>query len=431
MSTPPPSGQPHPLPPPGEPSGQPPGQPSGQQPAPQQLPAPTQPVYASAPPVGGAFRRGFGLGAGASLGAGLVLTVFGIVGSLLFGLVVAGLIGAAVSAGAPSTGQPTTTTVWGNPDADKRLISFEVTGVILGDSSDGGAFVAGTYGYKVAEQIDNLEASDADGLILEMNTPGGTIYGSRAIADAVERYQKRTGRKVMAYVRGMSASGGMYAMAGADEIVVDYGTLVGSIGVIMGPFERYRDVTALQGTLLSPGVEAQGGITQEYLTQGKGKDFGNPFRDMTPEERKVMTEGLQSEYTQFVDWVSAKRGIPADTIRNTLGAYVYGPKEAIANGLADQMMGRDEGFRRAAEINGLDPDNTRVDRVQSDDFLTLLLGGKAGQQSQGGQGTAGAKNGTSPDDGTQASSARPGVLCTGGPIVLAFRGDLASVCGAD
>jgi protease-4 len=283
-----------------------------------------------------------------------------------------------------------------------------------------------------AEQ-GNLDASDADGLILEMNTPGGTIYGSRAIADAVERYQKRTGHKVMAYVRGMSASGGMYAMAGADEIVVDHGTLVGSIGVIMGPFERYRDVTALQGTLLTPGVEAQGGITQEYLTQGKGKDFGNPFRDMTPEERKVMTEGLQSEYAEFVDWVSSHRGIPADTIRNTLGAYIYGPKEAIANGLVDQMMGRDAGFRHAAEMNGLNPDDTRVDRVQSDDFLTLLLGGQADQQSaDGAQGTTpGTKNGTNGDAGTQATSARPGVLCTGGPIVLAFHGDLASVCGAD
>jgi len=412
MTSPPPSGPPHPLPPPGQ-----------------------QPVYPvpPPPPPAGAFRRGFGLGAGASLGAGLVLTVFGIVGSLLFGFIVAGLIGAAVTAGAPAAGQPVTNTVWGAPDADERLISFEVTGVILGDSSDGGAFVGGTYGYKVAEQIDKLDASDADGLILEMNTPGGTIYGSRAIADAVERYQKRTGHKVMAYVRGMSASGGMYAMAGADEIVVDHGTLVGSIGVIMGPFERYRDVTALQGSLLTPGVEAQGGITQEYLTQGKGKDFGNPFRDMTPEERQVMTEGLQNEYAEFVDWVSTHRGISADTIRGTLGAYIYGPKEAVANGLADQVMGRDEGFRHAAEMNGLDPADTRVDRVQSDDFLSLLLGGNAGSNSaDGSQKTDGAKKGAKDGEaGTQASSARPGVLCTGGPVVLAFHGDLAAVCGAD
>jgi protease-4 len=96
------------------------------------------------------------------------------------------------------------------------------------------------------------------------------------------------------------------------------------------------------------------------------------------------------------------------------------------------MMGRDAAFRHAAEMNGVDPDNTRVDRVQSDDFLTLLLGGKAGAENKaGGPGDNVTQNGTSTDAGTQATSARPGVLCTGGPIVLAYRGDLAAVCGAD
>ncbi|MFP5345715.1 MAG: S49 family peptidase [Actinomycetes bacterium] len=333
-----------------------------------------------------------------------MLTVVGAVASVLFGLVLAGIVGAAIGAGASNANKPVTTTVWGKPDADGRLVSVEVTGVIMGDSSDGGAFVTGTYGYKVAEAIDSLGKDDADGLILEMNTPGGTIYGSRAIADAVERYQKRTGHTVMAYVKGMAASGGMYAMAGADQVIADHGTLVGSIGVIMGPFQRFRDVTGLQGSLLTPGVEAPGGITEEYLTRGKGKDFGNPFRDMTPEERAVMEAGLEQEYTGFVDWVSQKRGIPAQTIRDDLGAYIYDPETAISKGLVDRVMGRDDGYRHAAEMNGLDPADTRVDRVRSDDFLSLLLGSK--------------------------SKGEPaGALCTGPATVLAFSGDLASVCG--
>lgn len=375
-------------------------------------PPPPARVVAPAPQPG-SFRRGFGLGAGASLGAGLVLLVLGTVGSLLIGLIMIGLVGAAIGS-APAAGRPVTTTVWGDPGAEHRLVSVEVTGVILGDRSDGGAFIGGTYGYEVAEAIDSLDAEDADGLVLELNTPGGTIYGSRAIADAVERYSERTGHQVMAYVRGMSASGGMYAMAGADEIVVDHGTLVGSIGVIMGPFERYRDVTGLQGSLLTPGIETEGGITQEYLTQGKGKDIGNPFRDMTPEEREVLTTGLASEYDAFVDWVSKQRDIPADTIRTELGAYIYGPSAAIDNGLADQMLGREEAFRHAAEMNGLDPEDTRVDRVQSDDFFTLLFGAQRPESRQSGERPA----------GTGA-----GVMCTGGPLVLAFHGDLAAVCG--
>jgi protease-4 len=376
-------------------------------------PRPLPPPVPPPPPRRtGSFARGFGLGSGAALGAGLVLGVLAVVGSVIAGLILAGLVAAVGDAAAPR--DPITTTVWGEPGAEHRLVSVEVTGVILGDTSDGGLFGGGTYGYEVAETIDALEADDADGLVLELNTPGGTIYGSRAIAEAVERYQKRTGHQVLAYVRGISASGGMYAMAGADEIVVDHGTLVGSIGVIMGPFQRYRDVTALQGTLLTPGVEAEGGITQEYLTQGRGKDLGNPFRDMTEEERAVLTAGLAAEYDAFVDWVSTHRAIPAQTIRDELGAYVYGPNDATTNGLADAVMGRDDAFRRAAEINDLDPDDTRVDRVESDDFFTLLLGGSAGAQEPA----------AVTEDGVPV-----GVVCTGPPITLAFHGDLAAVCG--
>lgn len=368
---------------------------------PPSFPPPVHPAYPPPRPPG-AFRRGFGLGAGASLGAGLVLTVFGLVGALMLSVLVAGLVS---TVGGADDDELVTTTAWGDADAPNRLVSLEITGVILGDESDGGVFGGATYGYQVAQTIDALESGDADGLVLEMNTPGGTIYGSRAIADAVERYQERTGHKVMAYVRGMAASGGMYAMAGADEIVADHGTLVGSIGVIMGPFERYRDVTALQGTLLSPGVEAEGGISQEYLTQGRGKDFGNPFRDMTPEERAVMTAGMEREYTAFVDWVSQQRGIPAQTIRDDLGAYVYDPQTANGKGLVDALMGHDEAFRHAAEMNGLDPEETRVDRVRSDDFLGALLGVQA-----------------------QNDPAPMGVVCTGAPLVLAFHGDMARVC---
>ena len=63
-----------------------------------------------------------------------------------------------------------------------------------------------------------------------------------------------TGKPVVAYVSGISASGGMYAMAGADEIYADHGTLIGSIGVIFGPFVTYNDVRAIDGGILGGGV---------------------------------------------------------------------------------------------------------------------------------------------------------------------------------
>ena len=163
------------------------------------------------------------------------------------------LVGLVSGGGETASSSPVTETVWGEATPTSRLIAVPVTGVILGGASDGATFGGSTYGYEVADTIDALEADDADGLILELNTPGGTIYGSRAIADAVERYQERTGHQVMAHVQGMSASGGVYAMAGADQIVADHGSLVGSIGVVMGP------VPALPRRHGHPGLAAGAG----------------------------------------------------------------------------------------------------------------------------------------------------------------------------
>lgn len=382
---------------------------STQQPPPDAPPPVWHPVPAPLPRQPSPFRRGFGLGLGASLGAGLAL---GAVGLGLVVVLVLALVGFASGAGESEPGVPVTETVWGEPGAAGRLIAVPVTGVILGGQSDGATLGGATYGYDVADTIDALGAEDADGLVLELNTPGGTIHGSRAIADAVERYQKRTGNQVMAHVQGLSASGGVYAMAGADQIVADHGSLVGSIGVVMGPFQRFRDVTGIPGSLLEPGVTTEGGITEEYLTRGRGKDFGNPYRDITEEERAVLGAGLDREYGEFVAWVSQARGIPAQTIVDELGAFVYDGYTAVDRGLVDRVLGRDEAYRYAAEMNGADPDDTRVDRIVGPGFLESFLAANA------------------PVDGVGAAAVEPGrsVVCTGAPLVLAHHGDLAAAC---
>ncbi len=392
------------------------GAPSAQpavQPSP---PMPPQPVFLPQPPRERSFRRGFGLGAGAGLGVGTVLLVLGIIGSLITALIYGAVIGAAVS-GASGPRISGLETIWGSETATpaQTVLAIPIEGVIQAEGGDGFALTASTYGYEIARTLDGLGTDDAAGVVLLMNTPGGTINGSRAIADAVERYQRRTGKKVVAFVQGMSASGGMYAMAGADRIIADHGTLVGSIGVIFGPFVRYRDVVATSGSILEPGVSTTGGITQEYLTQGKGKDFGNPFRDMTAQERKVMTDGMANEYGEFVAWVARNRDIPAQRIIDDLGAYIYDPKTAIAKKLIDAQLGPDEAFRDTMQLMGLDAATARIAKRKAASALEQLLG--ASSRIYGYQAAAPA--------GTKASS----VLCTGAPQPLLWHGPVTAFCG--
>lgn len=381
---------------------------------PPRTPLPAGPPAPSRPP--GGFKRGFGLGAGAALGAGLIAMIVGVVGfALLAGLLA--LVGSTVSS-APSTTEAPLETVWGPEDAGTTIREIAVTGPILTDSGSGGIglFGLGTYGYDVAEQLDAMDKGDADAVLLSMDTPGGTITGSKAIADAVERYQQRTGRPVVAFVRGMSASGGMYAMSGADEVIADYGTMIGSIGVILGPLQRYRDVTAIEGGLLGGGVTTDGGITSEYFTKGKGKDFGNPWRAITPQERRVISAGMDDEYAAFVRQVSEGRGIPERVIRQDIGAYIYSPQQAIDNGLVDRQMGADEAFRRIATIAGGDPDDARVVAPAPLGFLESLT--SAGSDAEP----------TQAQLDRAASTIRRSEVCAGSAGVMAVHVQVANLC---
>ena len=116
---------------------------------------------------------------------------------------------------------------------------------------------------------------------------------------------------------------------------------MGSIGVIFGPFERYKDVKATTGSLFTEGYVTTGGIEYSYLTKGRDKDFGNPFRDMRAEERETLLAGMQNVYDDFVSEVAKGRDLEPSVIVDKLGAHIFDPKTAIANGLIDSQMGID------------------------------------------------------------------------------------------
>jgi protease-4 len=331
-----------------------------------------------------------------------VLTVsFGMVLVLL--LVLAGLAGLA---GDADGRRPLSASYVAGDRGGERLLAIRVSGVILGEGESGLFGPAGTFGYTVKDQLRQAaEDESIHGVVLEMDTPGGTIFGARAIADGVEDYQKRTGRKVVAYVSSLSASGGMYAMAGADRIVADHGTLTGSIGVIFGPITFYDRPTAIDQGALVGGVETRNGITVEYVTAGRGKDAGNPFRRLTAEERGVIQRGVTRSYGEFVGWVSERRGIPREEIVRRIGAHVYDEQTARELGLVDEIGSRDDAYARAAQLAGVD--RWRVDRVDQAD------GGLLGRLAR---------------RPTAEQAEKSWSLCTGQPAMLAYSGDLAALC---
>lgn len=360
----------------------------------------------------GTFKRGFGMGAGLGLGLAITFVALAIIGGIVAVASTAAAVASVTSAGASTA----LGTLWGEPGAEGKLRAISVTGPIMTDPSEGGLLVVGSFGYEIAEQFDALEEDDADGVVLLVNTPGGSITGSKAIADGIERYQERTGKTVLVHVEGMSASGGVYSTAPADAIYADHGSLVGSIGVIFGPFQRFNDVVATSGNLFESGVTTTGGITEEYLTKGTGKDFGNPFRDMTDQERQMFDTMLETEYTNFVDHVAQNRDIEATTIRDELGAFIFSNDEAQEVGLIDGTLNREEFFTKAATEAGLEPEDTVVEVVEGPTGLEALLGASRAM----GTSLPIAELG----EGYQVSTG----FC-GGQTPLVFTGKLSAVCG--
>lgn len=305
--------------------------------------------------------------------------------------------------------------VYGDDGSRNKLLSIPVRGVILGEEPDGGGGLFGSlgvvYGYTIKEKL--LEAADdssIDGVILELETPGGTIFGSIAIADGVREYQKRTGKPVLAFVAGISASGGMYAMAPADLILADHGSLLGSIGVTMGAFEYWNGLVATEGGLFGGGVTTSGGIEFQPITAGRGKDIGAPYRRLTDEERRVLQQGVDNAYADFVRHVSEARDIPEATIRDRIGALVYDNKTAQELGLIDGTANREAAYVEAARLAGLQGDDWQVVREKSDFGLFSGLFSIGGEEKPG----------------VADSSARG--ICFPPYTILAYHGDIAALC---
>lgn len=294
----------------------------------------------------------------------------------------------------------------GTSGADDVVLVIDVEGPILADGGGAGLFggvVAG--GDTIKEQLEAAaDDDDIDAVILRLNTPGGSVVGSELITDGVAAVQA-AGKPVVAHVTEISASGGMWAMAPADRIVASNGSLIGSIGVILGPLSRYTDVVAIDGGLLGTGVETTGGIDQFYITAGTGKDAGNPFRDLTEAEQQMFQALVDGSYDDFVDHIATNREISPSAIRSELGAGIFNAADAVENGLIDETGNFDRAHELAAELAEL-PDDYDVRAVTVDlGFLGALLG--------------------------QSSEPQPADLsglCSSTPMAHAYFGDLATYC---
>lgn len=280
------------------------------------------------------------------------------------------------SAGSGSDSGGTQKFVYGNSASSNEILSISINGPIYSQSEVEqdplySLFGVGlTNGDKVKEELfmaaknDNVKA-----VILDINSPGGMINASTAITDGVKYFQEKTKKPVYAYISGLGASGSYWVAASGDKIVSDTGSLTGSIGVILGSLPYYNEPISLGD------VTTRQPIKVTTMSAGKYKDVGNPFREITPEEKQMLQTGLDYEYNIFVDYVATRRGIEPVKLRNVIGAGIYSNGQAKEYKLIDSMATREATYMDLAIKAGLNENNYKVVRQEPEGgFLGSLFG---------------------------------------------------------
>jgi protease-4 len=251
-------------------------------------------------------------------------------------------------------------------DSTDKIALINVVGEIFSDPEE--AF-DGASDTNITSQLDQaMEDEDVVAVILNLDTPGGTVVASDAIHSKVLEVRDQ-GKPVVALMGDVAASGGYYIAAGADEIVAHPYTWTGSIGVIA----MFPNLEQSAGKL---------GVSVAVFKSGALKDAGSFLRALTDQERALFQALVDEAYAGFVDVVSEGRDLDPARTRELADGRIYSGKQAKEVGLVDHLGDRERALERAKKLSK-SPDATLVRYAPTRSFLEELLPFriKAGQES--------------------------------------------------
>lgn len=212
-------------------------------------------------------------------------------------------------------------------EGDRKILLVDITGIISEEKRR-------TLGLReeismVDEFRESLKKAGRDkkiaGLVIRINSPGGTVTASDILHHEILEYKKKTGVRVVACMMDVAASGGYYVATAADEIVAHPTTITGSIGVIAMKFN-------VQGLFGKIGVESRA------IKSGDMKDMLSPFRPATAEEITVVQTIIDQMNGRFIDViVEGRKPLPRDTVVKLADGRIYTAGQALDHKLIDRV----------------------------------------------------------------------------------------------
>jgi protease-4 len=204
----------------------------------------------------------------------------------------------------------------GEADGDMHTAVVKVSGIIAdGDDGDSANVIAGL---KAA-----FEHDDTAGIVLEINSPGGSPVQAAYIFDEIMRLKKlHEDKPVYAVVSDIAASGGYFVAAAADRIYVNKSSLVGSIGVRMDNFGFVELMNKI-------------GVERRLLTAGENKALLDPFLPEQEQQKAHIQTVLDQVHKHFIAAVEDGRGDRLAAGEDLFSGLIWSGEQALELGLVD------------------------------------------------------------------------------------------------
>lgn len=218
----------------------------------------------------------------------------------------------------------------------------------------------------VADAIRSAaDDEDVRGILLRVNSPGGSYIGSDTIWREVVRAES-LGKPVVVSMADVAGSGGYFISMPAHRIVAQPGTITGSIGIFAGKFVTREFWNRL-------------GVTFDELHTSENGDFWSPVKDYDAEQWRQFQAWLDRAYDDFTDKVAQGRNLSPERVKEIAKGRIWTGEDALALGLVDALGGYPRALALLKEAADIDPDaSVRLrpfPRPRS--LLAALLSGEA------------------------------------------------------
>jgi len=235
----------------------------------------------------------------------------------------------------------------GKSNVGSHTALIEVAGVI----EAGGAVNADSF---MSSLHDAYNDKNTKGIILRINSPGGSPVQAGIINDEIKR-QKKLHPKIPVYavVEDICASGGYYIAAATDKIYVDKASIVGSIGVLMDGYGFTE-------------VMKKVGVERRLMTAGENKAMLDPFSPVNPKHQALAQAMLNEIHEQFKTVVRQGRGSRLKETPETFSGLFWSGEESIKMGLADALGSTDYVARDVIKEEKI------VDFTSQEDFTSRI-----------------------------------------------------------